>query len=221
MSRTIAMHNQKQKRIRPNSFTLVELLVVLAIAVILGALSVPAVTSLMRSSNLSSGGNNLVNQLTLSRQVAMTRNCQVEFRLYQLPDSSGNMVYRAFQSFSLDNDGTQTNAITQVTYLPGQIYMVNNSTASTLLTANNPPYVLAGTAAGISLGTYPPSSYNYVAFHFNVDGSTDLNPGSGQSWHVSLANERDATQGSAGLPANFMTVQVDAQTGRVRSFRPN
>jgi hypothetical protein len=60
-----------------------------------------------------------------------------------------------------------------------------------------------------------------MTFHFKPDGSTDLNPASSTTWFISLANQHDPVQAASGLPNNFVTVQVDAQSGRVRSFRPN
>src|SRR5579871_1519334 len=116
---------------RLNSFTLIEMLVVLAIMAILTSLTIPAAIKVLRSSNLTAGGNRLVDQLALARQTAMARNCHVEFRIYELPDptissSATPAVYRAFQSFSLDNDGSQTNAISKVIFLPDGIAMVNN-----------------------------------------------------------------------------------------------
>jgi uncharacterized protein (TIGR02596 family) len=221
---------KKRRCIPPNSFTLVELLVVMAIIVILIAITVPAFFNMMRTSSLTTGGNRLVDQLNICRQLAMTKNCQVEFRFYQLPDAnapvaSAPSVFRAFQGFSLDNGGSQTNAITKVMYLPSQIYIAANTTASTLLSTNNPPYYVAGTSpttAGNSVGVYPPASYNYLDFHFKADGSTDLTPTFASPWYVSLANQHDKIQNAAsGLPANFITVQIDANTGRARYFRPN
>ncbi len=219
---------RRHRMVRPNSFSLVELLVVLAIMAILAAVATPAITGLMRSSSLTAGGNRLVDYLNLSRQAAMAKNCRVEFRMYQLPDptvpsSSAPTVYRAFQSFSLENNGSQTNAISKVSFLPDGIAMVNNATVSSLLpaTPSNPPYLVSGATAGYTVVNYPPSSYNYMAFHFKPDGSTNLNPNSTSSWFVSLANQRDSIQGTNALPNNSYTVQIDAQTGRVRSFRPN
>jgi uncharacterized protein (TIGR02596 family) len=214
-------------RPRLASFTLVEMLVVIAIISILAFLAIPSVMSLERSSDLTSGSNNLISQLSLSRDVAMARNCEVEFRFYELPDVSAPpngppTVFRAFQSFSLDENGLQTNAITKVVFLPDQVCMVNNNSVSTLLMTQNPPYAVAGSVGAAPLGYYAPGSYGYVAFHFKPDGSTDLNPNpTFSSWHLSLANLHDPAQAGLGLPANFVTIQIDPVSGRVRYFRPD
>jgi uncharacterized protein (TIGR02596 family) len=176
---------------------------------------------------LSTAGVSVVSELELARQTALARNCQVEFRFYELPDASASAgsspsVYRAFQIFSLDNDGAQTNAVTKVIYLPSNVVITNSATLSSLLpaTPSNPPYAVSGSKAGVSLGPYSPTSYNYMDFHFQASGGTDLNPNSGSTWFVTLVSEYDKSSGANGLPANFFTVQIDPITGHVRSFRP-
>jgi uncharacterized protein (TIGR02596 family) len=207
--------------------SLVELLLVLAVMAILIGLAIPASTSLLRGSSLTGGGQSLARQLSLAQQYARARNCLVEFRIYQLPDpttpsATTPTVYRAFQSFSVSSDGATFTPITKIINLPTPICVVNNATYSSILnpgTAGSPPFYVTGSSTGVSLGIYPSSSYNYIAFHFKPDGSTDLNPIS-SSWFLSLASL--PIQGAAGLPAtNFVTLQVNATTGQVAIYRPN
>ena len=212
----------------PRGFTLVELLVVLGIITILSALSIPAISGIMRSSRMTGAGSTLGGQLNVAQQYAMSRNCEVEVRLYQLPEGSTPSattptVYRAIQSFAVPTNGSAKVPITKVIYLPDQICIMNNVTYSSILQTPSgetyPEHVL-GTTAGTALGPYPPASYNYYDFHFKPDGSTDLDPSSAQSWFISLVNERDPVL-ATGLPANFVTLQINATSGRVSNYRPN
>ncbi len=59
---------------RNRAFSLVELLVVVAIIVLVTVLVVPAVTGLGRSTALVSGGNTVTNLANLARQTAVTKN---------------------------------------------------------------------------------------------------------------------------------------------------
>lgn len=208
------------------AFSLVELLMVVCLILILAALTIPAISQLSRGSSLTTGGTRLVDQLEFARQMAVTRNCTVEFRIYKLPKPGDAMngapaLYRAFQVFSLDADGTQTNALTRLTLLPDNVYIVNDTSVSSLLDAQQgtSPLLVDGVASGKPLGGYSPSSYQYVAFRFKPSGGTDLNAAPAKSWHLSLGLTGDAIK-ELGVPDNFYTIQLNALTGRTRLFRP-
>lgn len=206
------------------AFSLVELLVVICVIMVLAVLAIPAFSNISRGSNLTTGGTRLVDQLELARQAAMTRNCPVEFRIYQLPRAGDPptgtpSVYRAFQVFSLDADGTQTNALTRVITLPDNIYIVPGAAVSSLLDTQQGTSPSLVSNPGKPLGPYPAGSYKYIAFRFKPNGSTDLNAAPAKSWHLSLAITGDAAS-SLGVPENFFTIQLNALTGRTRLFRP-
>lgn len=211
---------------RCRAFSLVELLVVLAVMGFLAVIAAAAFTHIARSAGLNAGGNLLLDQLNLARQTAIAKNAQVEFRIYELPPDDAKTdeapsVYRAFQSFLISSDGLQTNAVSRANFLPKGIRIAPEEEVSTLLQAKSPPYLASGTTAGVRVGNYPPTVYNYVAFHFKPDGTTDLGTAVSQNWYLSLAGEKERAAAGSQLPANFITLQLDPKTGRVRMFRPN
>ncbi len=68
------------KRCANTAFTLIEMLVVVALMLIFLSLAVPAVSSVLAGVNLGRGGQQIADQIMLGRQNALTRNCSVEVR---------------------------------------------------------------------------------------------------------------------------------------------
>jgi uncharacterized protein (TIGR02596 family) len=201
-------------------FTLVELLVVLAITAILATLAIPSISSMMRSYQLDSTGQGVINQLTLARQTAQTKGYAVQVRVYQLPDynqaaNSSPSVYRGMQTFVESSPGaSDTVTITPITrpsfFQSGTILLADN-TKSTLLTLA----VATPTSTDPVLPNYQ-SNYKYIVFRFLPTGQTDLT--NAQNC-LTLIMENAAIT-SSGLPANFQTIQIDSINGAIRSFRP-
>jgi uncharacterized protein (TIGR02596 family) len=207
-------------------FTLVELLVVLAIVAILAAASLPSVNGVMRSYQLETTAQGVVNQLTLARQTARTEGYAVQVRLYELPDSnqsatSSPTVYRAMQAFlesAPSASGTVT--ITPVTkpfiFQTGVVFLNDPSKTSTILG-------LTGTTASSSSDPVLPnyqSNYAYKIFRFLPSGQTDLPANLTSSTYCLSVVQETAPLTSSGLPANFQTIQIDGINGNIRSFRP-
>ncbi len=69
-------------------FSLVELLMVIAMLAILTALVMPAVSGISRGYGLTTAGHSVVNALVQARQAAMTRGYPVQVRIYKLPGYS-------------------------------------------------------------------------------------------------------------------------------------
>lgn len=78
---------------RRRAFTLVELLVVMAIIVIMASLIVPSLRGLLDGFNLTGSADNVISTLTLARQTAMARNLPVEVRIYQRDTGRGRSDY--------------------------------------------------------------------------------------------------------------------------------
>lgn len=206
------------------AFSLVETLVVMAIVAILALLSVPAFETVMKGSRVTIAGRSVVDDLSMAQQTALSRNLPVEFRLYKLPNElnpSGPRVYRAFQTFL---SGDTATPLTKVIFFPPGIAVMEDRSTSgspkSPLFANpgalTEPVPKPGTE-GISLPKYG-TDYEFVSFRFKANGETDLN-NVPQGAFFTLVTLTDV-KADGGLPANFVTIQIDPLNGRVRTFRP-
>src|SRR5688572_6612010 len=130
-------------RRRARAFSLIELLVVCAIIGVIIGFTIPAVTTMMRGSQLTQGSQVLTDQLSLARQLALTRNRPVEVRFYKFadPETPGEDVkeqstwrYRAFQTFEVLDNGAIL-PLGKIQMLPSTVIM-NEGKLSSLLDEN-------------------------------------------------------------------------------------
>lgn len=218
------------------AFTLVELLVVMAVIVALIALIAPATNTMLKGNDLTQGGQDLSNQIGVARQVSLTQNHPVEVRFYQYGDvGKGESAtdpttgkFRAIQSFAISEAGVAT-PIDKVHKLANTLIIDSGDTLSTLIAnATNGSGTMAG--SGPILTSSPQTyalpgigtNYNSVAFRFYPDGSTNLPPAAGttvKSWFVTVHGYQYGDR-PANVPPNFLTIQIDASNGNIRQFRP-
>jgi type IV fimbrial biogenesis protein FimT len=210
----------RRKSKKVHSFTLVELMAVMAIAGILALLSLIAYTQIIRSESLTTSAQVLTGALEMARQNAITLDCDVEFRLYRIPsaesanpttDPLSTTGYRAFQTFAITP--TATNALNQVSFLSGPVYISNTGAVSSLATNSTE---LAGTALQ-SIPTYG-QNYSAEVFDFSPSGGLEL-PMSSQ-WYLTMELNGDVTTGTPPLPKNFAAIQLDPFTGKPQTYRP-
>lgn len=200
----------------PSGFTLIELMLVIAIVSILLALSVASVRDMMRSTNLTSSSTTVVDTFNLARQKALSSNLPVEVRLFCVPPKEGSTVsgsaaFRAIGIYQINENGPQL--INKLIYLHGNAEMAASEKFGTLL------FHAASKQAALPALS---GSFEYRSFQYRPDGSTDLNllpPSGDDTWHVMIYNaDRPPTDSTP--PANYVSIQVDPVSGRTETFQP-
>ena len=203
------------------AFTLVEILVVIAIIAILAAIITPAVSGIIASTELTVASGTVADTLNLARQTALGANRAVEVRFYKLPKKgaaagspAADLAYRGIAIFRLDDTGPRQ--IGTVVRIEGSVECADDQKYGTLLFHTEQD---EGTLPGGSADSN--EKFTYHRFLIRADGTTSLPvtappSGSGDTWHIML----HASHQPAKDAANFATIQLDPETGRARVLRP-
>jgi len=223
------------------AFSLVELLVVVAVIGIVATFAVPAVQGMLKGSALTSAGSALVDQMSLARQHALSKNRIVEVRFYRFadPEMPGEKIedpstghFRGLQFFEMAESGVLVPASKMVMF-PDTIIMNPSETLSNLL--GEDPAVRMVTMSNVDPKVDPElprgvkHRYEYMPFRFFPDGTTSLSPtgtqgrpSQGGRWFITVHSTADAarTNGDTQPPPNFFTWMIDPVAGSSKIFRP-
>ena len=201
------------------AFTLIELLLVIALMVLLITLVAPAVNSIAVGSNLTRAGQLVGDEIARARQEAVTSNREIEVRFFKLANGAAK-GWVAMQIWRVDqtNNGPTTKALGKMVSLPQGVIISDPDTTklSPLLTSE-----IATSGTTINLPTY--GTVPYVFFRFRANGATDsaivetTTTTTGNNF-LTLQNANAVTTGSA--PSNYYTIAVNPITGKVTIFRP-
>lgn len=188
---------------RETGFSLVELLIVLAVVGVLTAMLVPVVGAVTRAMAISNGGSILYEELTQARVAAMSLNRPVEVRLYLTADAGG-ISRDAVQLFVPSEDGATMVAHTRRRLMPETVTILRNAPYSSLL----------GLADGPN--TEPGGGSRYYSFRILPQGTLDLSSPTTPTLTVAARTDVNGT----GTPNNFAVIQINPRTARVQMFRP-
>jgi uncharacterized protein (TIGR02596 family) len=193
---------------RDGAFTLVELLTVIAIIVILGALIASSPT-IWRSTSVTTAGNQVMEDLAFARELAVSSNEPTE--VWFLSPAAGTL-FGATQIYLVDQNGTWS-PYGGVHHLPASMGIDSGTTLSSLFTSSNQKVWTAQAQAAI-----PGYGTNYTAYYvrFMPDGSIS---GATQNMCLTLHDIALGNQLTA-LPANYAVINLDYVTGAVTLYRP-
>lgn len=217
----------KRRHYPTQAFSLVELLVVITVIGIIAAFAVPALNNLMKSSKMAESANVLIDQISFSRQNAVSKNKMIEVRFYRFadPEQPGELAtdkttwqFRAIQTFEVADSGIPV-PMGEYKRLPDGIIMNPDSELSSLLTLTDGVFTDPDKNLDPELPRGVKHDYEYSFLRFYPDGSTNKSP-SGR-WFVTVHSLADkASTSPAAPPPNFFTLQVDPVNGSTKTFRP-
>jgi len=201
------------------AFSVMELLIVVAIMAIITSVSLPAITSLLQSSNLAQGGQDLVGEIGKARQFASTRNTTIEVRLIQC----STYGYNAIQLWSASSEQAAATALTRMVYLPSTVVISKDSSYYSQL--------LSQLSSGQTMTVNGGKTASYVSFCVMPSGQLQLTSANSATETLTMSNlyltvvpSRYGTTslepGSAGSPSNYFTVQINPCTAAVQTYRP-
>ncbi len=195
---------------RRGGFSLVELLVVVAIVAILGALTMSS-PQFLRSNNVTTAGNMVVEDLAFARELAISSNQPTEVWFLR---ATGGTLSTALQIYTIDQDGNAT-SYGGVHHLPVSVGIDSGSYLSPLLASSNKRQWISPQVKPAIVGYQT----NYAAWfvRFMPDGTTTLV--SSQQWFLTVHDVSLGDQLTA-LPKNYASVSIDSVTGAVSLYRP-
>ena len=197
------------------AFSLLELLVVVAILGMLMALTLPSMRSVLSANVITQGGQLVADQLMFARQEAIARNGDVAVRLCKFDDPNdarpGDVV-GGLQSFRVKADGTREPLGRLVRMPTGATISTNTSLSGILLQT-------AFQTAGAQDPNLPGvgKNYSWLDVLFHADGATSLPQDSSRTNNfLTVVNSRD----SEADPANYYSIMIESRNGRIKTFRP-
>ncbi|MDD5348717.1 MAG: Verru_Chthon cassette protein D [Chthoniobacteraceae bacterium] len=193
---------------RRSAFSLIELLMVIAIIATVTAFVAPSFNSIIVGSDLTCAGQMIGDQMMYARQEAVTKNQEVQVRFYNLSNDA-TKGWRGVQVWRIEQTKTGSVAMAAGRMLLIRENVMINADAglSPLLTAD--PHI-SGTANVPGHGAIA-----YAGFRFRANGATDNSITEANSF-LTLQNAK--AQGP--VPANYYTIQVNPVTGKTTIFRP-
>jgi len=209
------IHSSSVRPQGPAAFSMIEMIVVIAIVALLVTSTAPYVAGALNATRLRTAADAVYNRLIEAQSLAMLFNSETELRVYEVPDlidPQSRPTLRKLRLLTLqppdanaeDAGGDVFEPVGSITNLE-QGFEINPTAKHSSI---------------VDLGFTEPEREDeygrYIAVRFRSDGSAGLQPG--KPWFLTL-HETDAHLGDKKLK-NFITIQIEPATGRLRTFQP-
>lgn len=239
-------HSPYFERLARRAFSLIEMLVVIAIIAMIMASATPALMRTMQATRLATTGDSIMGAITEAKQLAYAQNVPVELRFFKYPDQdfpgSTVQLFRSYQMFKIVTltQGVGANAQVSESVVPvGTLSKLSDGVViaagqdlSPLLNGQNGQSlddVKTNAAGGVGYSGVAGAKYN--AIRFMPDGScrrvnaqqggfSQLDYGTLPFSFLTVTYDSGADITTGNLPKNFYTIQIDPYTGKARNYRP-
>jgi uncharacterized protein (TIGR02596 family) len=198
----------------PAGFSLVELVVVVAIVTMLIALATPYTLAAMQSANLTSAGDTLMQKFAMAQQRSLTENRPVglDFFYYSEDDIKG---CHAIQMISYDPATNQATQLEPPVYWSKQSVVLVEGVLSPMFSTNQ----TATSTGQAALNPFKSLGATFQRVIFYPNGSTSLRVPL-RTAYLTLISTKNYKADLAEAPPNYYSVQIDPVTGRGHSYRP-
>lgn len=228
------------------AFSLIEMLVVVAIVAMIMAASTPALMRTMQATRLATTGDSIMGAVAEAKQLAYAQNVPVELRFFKHADvdSPGSTIqlFRSYQMFKILTltQGTGVSSQTMESVVP--VGTLSKLSDGIIIAADAALSPLLNGQSGQSLDDVKPNSgggvgysgvasAKYNAIRFMPDGSCRkvsaqvggfslLDYGTLPVSFFTITYDSGADVTTGNLPKNFYTIQIDPFTGKARNYRP-
>ena len=205
--------NTHTRKNRQPGFTIIELIIVVAIISLLLAFSAPYALSSLQAASLSSSGDLLMQKISQAQQRALTENRPVALQFY-FYDQDGIEACHATQLVSVDPVTNVALPLEEPVYWSDGRAVLVSGALSPVFTQIAP-----ADTGEVEFEPFRSREATFFRVRFYPGGSTSLSVPLRQAY-ITLVASNNYQEEMTEPPSNYYTVQIDPVAGRVRSYRP-